>query len=332
VNGARGFTLVETAVATVLAATFGFALLGVARELVSLSATAATARDGALTLETQADEMRSAATTAFAVFVPQRDVMRATNERDGTTHEVDFFARTNSGASVRSAYYFDATAHTLRRYDYDGAGKAGVADRATGAIDAGATYPALSGVTRFDARTLQASDLVGPRNAYAAAIAPPFAGATPRALPVGFVDGTVTRPDLYGGNTTVDVRIETAHDARTLHLATTSMPSGFTVHAPAQIRAVVYRVDQTHRFWGGLAGKSHVFVKARLDVSYDGWKTPARTWCDFDLYGFPGGLTGGTAEDYHPEWFTETTAGIVYDVTHGETPGATCPLTPPARR
>jgi hypothetical protein len=185
-------------------------------------------------------------------------------------------------------------------------------------------------VTGFRASTLQANELVGGANLYAAAVAPALRGAIPEALPVGFATTGDARSDRFGGNVTVQITIATQQGSETLHLATAALPSGFTVRAYPQIRAIVYRIDQTHRFWFGLAGKSHVFVRARLDISYDGWRTqPAQTWCDFNLYGYPGGLTGGPAEDYHPEWFTESTAGIVYDVTHGETPGATCPVAPP---
>jgi len=327
----RGFTVVEALVAIGLFVALGFLTLSLLQALLRASAANATSAGGALTLEQQIDDFRSDAATAFAVFVPTNDVMHKPNGANGgTPHEVDFYTKTDTGATAFWAYYYDAAAQTLQRIDYDAAGNRGEADRATGAIDTNASYPVLPGVSQFGVRTLEANDLVGTSNVYAPAIAPLFSAATPKPLPVGFDDGGPPRTDLYGGNTTVQIQITTAHGARTIHLATGALPSGFTVHAYPQIRAIVYRVDQTHRFWFGLAGKSHVFVNARLDISYDGWKTqPPTAWCDFNLYGYPGGLTGGPAENYHPEWFTESTAGIVYDVTHGNTPGTTCSLSPP---
>jgi YD repeat-containing protein len=330
VNAQRGFTLLDVSLAIVLAVALGLATLGVLRGMFAMSAAAATTSGGSLTLEQTSDEMRSDADTAFAVFVPARDVMGRPNAGVAGAHEIDFFTRTDSGAIASWAYYFDAGAHTLRRFDYDASGHVGEATRADGTIDVTARYPALTGVTEFRATTLQANDLVRSANVYAAAIAPALVGATPKPLPVGFTAPGDTRDDRFGGNVTVQVAIATERGSQTLHLSTAALPSGFTVRAYPQIRAIVYRVDQTHRFWFGLAGKSHVFVRARLDISYDGWRTqPPQTWCDFNLYGYPDGLTGGPAEDYHPEWFTESTAGIVYDVTHGETPGATCPAAPP---
>ncbi len=329
-NAQRGFTLLDVSLAIVLAVALGLVTLGALRGMFAMSAAAATASGGSLTLDQTSDEMRGDAETAFAVFVPTRDVMRQPNAGAVGAHEVDFFTRTDAGTIASWAYYFDAAAHTLRRFDYDAAGHVGEATRANGTIDVAARYPALSGVTGFRASTLQANELVGGANVYAPAIAPALGGATPKALPVGFAAAGDARSDRFGGNVTVQITIATQHGSQTLHLATATLPSGFTVRAYPQIRAIVYRVDQTHRFWFGLAGKSHVFVRARLDISYDGWRTqPPQTWCDFNLYGYPGGLTGGPAEDYHPEWFTESTAGIVYDVTHGETPGATCPAAPP---
>jgi type II secretory pathway pseudopilin PulG len=327
----RGFTAVETLIALVLFVALGFVTLEIVRGFAGATVAGATTEGGTLTLEAQADAFRSDAATSFAVFVPTNDVMGAPNLTSATPHEIDFYAKTDTGANAYWAYYYDATAQTLQRFDYDSTGKIGEADRATGAIDTGARYPVLPGVTGFAVSTLEANDLVGTANVYAPAIAPLFSGATPKPLPVGFDDGGPPRTDLYGGNTTVQLHITTLHGTRTLHLATAALPSGFTVHAYPQIRAVVYRVDQTHRFWFGLAGKSHVFVNARLDISYDNWQTqPPVNWCDFNLYGYPGGLTGGAAENYQPTWFTESTAGIVYDVTHGQTPGAVCPTSAPA--
>jgi hypothetical protein len=330
VNAQRGFTLLDVSLAIVLAVALGLATLGVLRGMFAMSAAAATTSGGSLTLDQTTDEMRGDADTAFAVFVPTRDVMGRPNAGAAGAHEIDFYTRTDSGTIASWAYYFDAGAHTLRRFDYDASGHVGEATRANGTIDVTARYPALTGVIDFRASTLQASDLVRPENLYANAIAPALGGAAPKALPVGFSAPGDTRGDRFGGNVTVQVAIATEHGSQTLHLVTAALPSGFTVRAYPQIRAIVYRVDQTHRFWFGLAGKSHVFVRARLDISYDGWRTlPPQTWCDFNLYGYPGGLTGGPAEDYHPEWFTESTAGIVYDVTHGITPGTTCPAAPP---
>jgi type II secretory pathway component PulJ len=331
VNRERGFTVIEVLIALTLTIALGFVTLGIVRALLVAGAANATAEGGALTLDAQADAMRGDAATAFAVFVPATDVMRQPNGGGATPHEIDFYTKTDTGAPTYWAYYYDAVAQTLERFDYDAAGHIGEADRATGAIDTAARYPIVPGVTQFDVTSLEANDLIGAKNAYASAVAPLFASATPKPLPVGFDDGGPARTDLYGGNTTVAVTIATMRASRTVHLGTAALPSGFTIHAYPQIRAIVYRVDQTHRFWFGLAGKSHVFVNARLDISYDRWATqPPRNWCDFNLYGYPSGLTGGAAENYHPEWFTESTAGIVYDVTHGQTPGAVCPTAPPA--
>lgn len=63
-----------------------FTMLGVLRALSRATQTVATATSGSLTLEAQIDAFRSEAATAFAVFVPDRDVFSGGNA-DG--HEVD---------------------------------------------------------------------------------------------------------------------------------------------------------------------------------------------------------------------------------------------------
>jgi hypothetical protein len=330
-RGEYGFTAIEALVAIALFVALGFATLLVTRAFLGATAASATSAAGTLTLEAQIDEWRSEAATAFAVFIPATDVMGRPNQTGATPHEVDFYARTDSAGTMYWAYYYDAAAQTLRRFDYDLSGRRGEADRTTGAIDTSAQYPVLPNVTSFTVATVEANMLTGPASAYASAIQPLFGSATPKPLPVGFDDGGPPRTDLYGGNTTVQLQITAAHGSRSIELSSGAMPSGFTVHAYPQIRATVYRVDQTHRGCLGLCQRSHVWIDARLEVSYDNWRTqPPIVWCDFNLYGYPQGLVqGDPAENYHPEWFTESTAGIVYDVTHGETPGKTCSRTPP---
>lgn len=326
----RGFTLVEVLVAVALFAGIGFTLLGILGVLLRAIGHSATTQGGAIGLEQQADTLRSDAASAFAVFVPAKDVFGNTN---APGHEVDFYSKSDDGSPVFWAYYYDAVAQTLQRYDYDTNGRTGMADRVTGAIEVGGKYPAVAYVTSFSAQTLEASDLVGSKSAYASALAPLFGGSTPQPLPVGYDDGAAPRSDLYGGNTTVEVRITTDRGARTLHLASSAIPSGFTVHEYPEIRAVVYRRDTTHRFWFGIAQISKVFVNAQLLISWTHFTEPNPTvWCDYNIYGNPQGLQAplGPDSDYQPTWFPETTAGIVYHVTHGLTNGARCSSTPPS--
>ena len=326
----RGFTLLDILVAIAIFVGIGFTILGVLGAFLRATGHSATTQGGTVTLEQQVDTMRSDAATAFAVFVPANDVFGNSN---ASGHEIGFYSKSDTGMAVFWAYYYDASARTLRRYDYDLEGHVGMTDRMTGAIDVGEQYPSVVGVSAFVARTLEASDLVGSKSAYAAAIAPLFADATPQPLPVGYDDGAAPRSDLYGGNTTVELQITTDRGSRVMHLATAALPSGFTVHEYPEIRAVVYRVDTTHRFWFGVAQISRVFVNARLLISWNHFTEAHPTvWCDYNIYGNPKGLQAplGSDSEYQPTWFPETTAGIVYHVTHGLTDGARCSLTPPS--
>lgn len=331
----RGFTIVEVLIALAIFTAVGFTLLGVTRAFVAAVGRGATTQGGTIALETQFDALRSDAATSFAVFVPAKDVFGNVNAvaAGAPGHEIDYYSKNAAGTPVFWAYYYDTKARTLRRYDYDTNGNVGQADRATGAIIRGRTYPPLSLVKAFSAHTLEASDLVGPKSAYAAAVAPLFAGSTPQPLPVGYDDGAAQRPDLYGGNTTVEVQLATARGTRTMHLASATLPSGFTVREYPQLRAIIYRQDSTHRSWLGAVQKSHAWVNARLLISYTHFtEANPTTWCEYNLYGNPGGLEAPYQADanYQAGWFPETVAGIVYHVINGNTNGSACSRTPPS--
>ena len=146
-------------------------------------------------------------------------------------------------------------------------------------------------------------------------------GVQPAAEPVGFVPASnQSRADLYGGNTTVEVSLTTAHATRTLHLATSVVPSGFTIHAAPAIRAFVYRLDFGHRFWFGFAQKTWARIFEQVQYTYSPPAGPWHVWCDFQLYG--AGTDGLALNDpnatYRPKNWNESTAGAVYLATQGD--------------
>ena len=264
--------------------------------------------------------------------MPTNDLFgRANATGGGLAHEFDYYARAEDGSEAWWAYIFDATAGTVRRWDYQpgasgGQATVGVIDRRTGVIDTNASYPAITGIKAFTARTLEADQLTTTANTFAPVIAALVngAGATPVADPVGFVpQSNEARPDLYGGNTTVEVSITTAHGQRTFHLATTAVPSGFTIHAAPAIRAFAYRLDYGHRFWFGFAQKTWARIFEQLQYSYTPKTGPWHVWCDFEVYG--AGSNGLALNDpnasYRPHEWTEATAGTFYKTTQGDLTG-----------
>jgi type II secretory pathway pseudopilin PulG len=329
----RGFTVLELLVSVALLVTIGLITLAVVQYLVRAVDGRASGVGGAVAVEQLLGTMRGDAATAYAVFVPERDVFGAYNAPappapaptgSGAPHEVDFYARTGGGAEVWWAYRYDATTQTLQRYDYDPVTHAvGVADRQTGSVTTGESYPAVAGVRSFSVQRLEASELASTASAYGPLVAGllPVAGQTPPPEPMGFVPASgVPRDDLYGGNAGVEIRAVTAHGSRTLHLTTGSLPSGFTIHEAPSIRAFVYRIDVMHRFWFGLAQITHAQIFEQLQYSYNAtasnptWKV----WCDYELYGH--GIAGLRLNDpqaqYDPKAFNESTAGIFYTSTH----------------
>jgi hypothetical protein len=176
-----------------------------------------------------------------------------------------------------------------------------VRDVKTGSIDSAAAYPPLEHVTRFVAAAIAADRLGDPAVNDYHALGGLFTR-TPRALPVPYADPALDAPAAVGGNGVVQVALANATTARIVHLAAGAMPTGFTVTGAPLWHAVVYRVDQSHRFALGVAGKSHVFINARVDVTYDRWATKPILWCDFNLLGDPNGLDGHDPHaDYKPD-------------------------------
>jgi len=333
-GGERGFTVPEMLVSMVLLVTIGLATLGTVRFFIHALDARSTSQGGAVALEGRIDALRNDAATAFAVFVPRKDVFGNANLPPGITpgdaasnvigHEVDFYGKTDTGAETYWAYRFDAAKRTLQRYDYDGAGNVGVADRVTGAIDTAGRYPALTGVKAFSAQRLHASDLTSGANVFGGLVAQLVApGRPPEADPVGFIPASgLPRDDLYGGNVTMQLQIDTDSGARTLHLATATLPSGFTIHAAPAIRAFVYRINTVHRSWFGFAQKTRAHVYEQLQYSYHPNTDPPgawHVWCDFELYGSH--IAGLSLNDpsvvYHPSNYLESAAGVFYYVTSG---------------
>jgi hypothetical protein len=297
----RGFTILEALIATALVTLVAFIGLAACKTIARVTLASGAARTGSDSLDEQIAAFHNDAATAFAVYVPGVDRFGQPNHGQ----ELDFYSKADDGRAIRWCYSYNARAQTLRRWDFDAGGSYGVRNGTTGAVDPAAAFPALEHVVRFAAAALPADRLGDPdRNAYAG-IASLFTR-TPQALPVRYA-----ALDAVGGNGVVQVSLANAAAARTVHLAAGSMPTGFTVTGAPVWHAVVYRVDQSHRFAFGVAGKSHVFINAHVDVSYDGWATKI-AWCDFNLLGAPNGLDPHDPHaDYKPNETIEGAQSIL---------------------
>lgn len=328
-SGERGFAVMEVLLAGVLMIVVAFVALAVLQTYARTVADRATSENGPIGMTQSIARMRADAASSYAVYVPARDVFGGRNAANNgdTGHEVDFYARTDTGSETFWGYYWDATAHTLRRYDFDAHGHAGVANRTTGTIDPSAQYPALGNVRAFEARTLEANDLAdtaAARSAYASIVAKltGSGGATPQPEPVGFVKDAGPAPDLYGGNTTVQLKIVSDRATRTVHLASATMPSGFIVHLHPALRFIVYRINQVHRSWFGLAQKTHAEIDAQVLYNYSSVDAPEnwKVWCDYKVYGAH--INGLSLRDkaliaYRPDDYNETADGVYNAVTSG---------------
>ncbi len=317
----------ETLLATVLLLLIGIGTLGLVSGFAKAVAARGSASGGSAQTENALVSMRNDAATAFAVFVPAKDIYGMANGAAAVApHEVDYYTKAQDGTETWWAYVYTPADSTLRRWDYTpsagGAATIGVLNR-TGSIDTAASYPAMTGVTSFSAHTIEASDLTTSNNTFGPIIASlsTAAGVTPNAEPVGFVPNSgAARSDLYGGNTTVEVSLKTARFSRTVHLATSTAPSGFTLHLAPSIRAIIYRKDYGHRFWFGFAQKTWSRIFEQLQYSYTPKVEPWTAWCDYEVYGSnSNGLSlGDYNASYRPKEWAESVAGVFYNVTQGD--------------
>jgi type II secretory pathway pseudopilin PulG len=274
-----GFSLAETLVACAIVLVAGMVALAsfvvVSRGVMRSSASA---QSGQASLDSVAASLRADAATAFAVFVPPTDVFGGPT--DG--RELDFYAKDDRGNEIFWAYRYDPTAHVLQRFDY-------VSIDATGRHVPplrSAPYPPLAGVTNFAAAIREANELSTPANGdYAPAVT---LGFNTHGDPVNF-----QHPYVTGGNRIVDVRVATATATLHLHLGAGIMPSGFTVIGKPVYHAIIYRHDSTSRSWLGFAQKSHVWIDGVVEVSYDGYRTHPKLWCQYNIYGGANGQDGG---------------------------------------
>ncbi len=296
----RGFTIIEALIAGAIVTLMALTGLTAAKAVAAVTLGAYTAGRDAAAIDIQAERLRDDAASAFAVFVPATDMNGAPNGAGGDAHEVDYYARGDGGQELLWRYFYDAARGTLQRFDYDPSGTRGVRDAASGLIDSQAAYPVLKGLSAFGARAIPADELGDAGlNVYSGVTALFGHPAVPQAV-------SYNRPGLdvaaaVGGNALIAVTLSNASAGQVVHLAAGSMPTGFTVTGLPRWHAIVYRIDQTHRSWAGIAGKSHVFIRARVDVSYDDWSSRA-SWCDFNLLGDPYGLDGHDPHaDYKPK-------------------------------
>lgn len=282
-----GFSVVEAMISVAIIVAISLAALGVVKAVATVANNGYTTARGGAGVDALAQQLRSDATTALAVFVPSLDVhgnkatdCSQTQPTDCLAHEVDFYSKTDAGQNVFWAYAFDAATHRLQRFDYDANGVVGVRDPQTGNITKTATYPPIENVDQFDTRDLQANELVTNMNPYAPALTAALPGSTPQPLPVSF-DNSLPKPkpELYGGNTIVHVALQGSGPPHMLDLRAGDAPSGFTYKGIPEYHVVIYRRDTVHREYIGLAQVTHFSIYGRVSVSYDHFIT-ASPACD----------------------------------------------------
>lgn len=323
----RGYTVPELLIAILLFVSLGVATLGTMHGLTGILERRTQTQSGNGPLDQMLVQMHDDAHTAFAVFIPQNDVFgqqNISNLGSVPAHEVDYYSKTDTGQETWWAYRYDAVQKTLERYDYDPSTKPttyGVFDRATGAIDTNAGYPAVNGVQSFAAATVQANQLTDPNtNRYANLISGLTQGNAPRGEPLGFIPKDGPRTDLFGGNATVQVSLTTDHGTRSIELMSGAMASGFTIPKSLEIRALLYRKDTHHQSWGGIGTKTraHVFVQLQYHLITDKSTPKWKLWCDWQIYGGKKGVDlSDPTRDYRAMDPQELASYAFYTVTHG---------------
>lgn len=197
----RGFTLIETLVASAIATLLIAGLVLTVSRLVS----SASSLNTRLVAETAADHalerMTSDAASSWASYVPANDAYGRDNA-DG--HEVAFFSEDAAHRPLSWAYDYDASTRHLLRLTFS-PGAVPNRDEDLGAFDAFAATP-------IDASTLGASD-------------PLFAMSSIPDVVYGFDASATAR----GGNGLVRVELVAAGARESVFLASGTSPTTFTV-------------------------------------------------------------------------------------------------------
>lgn len=203
----RGFTLVEILISTAIAVTIGLALAAFVHAVAGWGVRAAAATNAQAALDGLAERWYAQSATAWSVFTPAIDVLRASNA-DG--HEFDIATVDSQRRPSFRAYRYDAATHTLTEYAYASPGSAPIVGSA------------VADVSAFEAHTYPASALAdGTSPAYD----PLFARAHIENADVAVGLGA----EALGGNRITRIRIASEREDRTIVLSSETAPSNFTV-------------------------------------------------------------------------------------------------------
>jgi len=206
VRAGRGTAWVEILIALTIVLPLSLLLVSAFRSGSSFVAKAARYETSRADLAELAWRWQNESASAWAIFLPQSDVLGFPNCVAALCHEVDFFSRDTSGNAHFWAWRFDPATQILQRYTYG--------DANAPAATLSASGPALGGLTSFTAHALAASDVTNPA----------LGGYTPKdvSLNLGF-------PGVNGGNalTVLDVQNSAERIVREFLPATT--PTGFDV-------------------------------------------------------------------------------------------------------
>ncbi|MDE2481281.1 MAG: type II secretion system protein [bacterium] len=206
-HGERGFTLIETVVGAAIACVVIWSLLALVTRTRAASERLSARADAQSRANRLEERLESEASSAWAVFIPARDVLGA-DDADG--HELDLFTEDASHRPSAWAYRYDTSSHRLARYAY-APGIAPVETESLGSYDAFAAHGTFSPSALADASS--------------AAYDPLFATAS-----VPFVTHAFAEfPGALGGNGIVTVALRAPGVERTLTLASATAPSAFTI-------------------------------------------------------------------------------------------------------
>ena len=202
----RGFSLVETIVASAIAFIAGSLLVWLAHATVFQASHLDARLNAAGAADRLAERLQTDASSAWSVFVPSTDVLGNANA-DG--HELDFVTEDASHSTYWWAYRFDGARQRVTVYAYKPGSPA----------VAGYVYAAITGLRAEKHAITDVS------NAASNAYDPLFAGATITPVDVDY-DWSTQAP---GGNHLVRVAITGTGIQRSLLLVSGTAPTHFTV-------------------------------------------------------------------------------------------------------
>ena len=275
----RGFTIIELIVAAAIVLAVAFVVLDATHVAAMAAQKLVTTNAADTVVEKQVQQWQNEAKSALAMTVEQ-DPTCSNGAQGGAGHPVAFafYGKSSTNDTVSTSA---APNGVWTRYSFDGSQTLTRDVLTLDPADSTKTLTLSTSSTSIGdltVRCVQPSSLTSS--------APELHGANVHDYPVASPASLPGKNKAIGGNYVLELTERTASAARTVRLMSGTATTGVTVEGP-QWHTIIWREDHTRRFYifPFFTGQhSWLRIHARVDVSWDNWKTAPKMWCDWEAW------------------------------------------------